>query len=1091
MFLKSVPPAVAIHSDWRNVGSVSGVGGGAPQSLGLPLCFNDSDSSLSNSGTPIRHKVQMIIETLRTTQSSVDMSDGGQMEGTGSAAHSSRESLRQPGRKMKTGPSGSRGAAAAAVDCRLPPPHHPCTIPESQDSDSDSDSSVDRGIEEAIQEYLKERVDPKRKAEASPVSVSPAVKLPRRDVAVVAADAPRPQSGSDGNKVLTASNHIPKNSKGAVTPVANQKKKLKKKRPSKENPVKKPAMTMLSFFKKLPSLDQRGASSTLPHPDKAQPSLVVKAEEPLDTSSSSDDGIEEEIQRYQQQKSLEQLQLSRPQALKEEESDSSSDDGIEEAIRRFQQEKKQKERIRQKKKKSTVKQSQLKHATPGGKVGLLSMDRTELMSGKKALKPTNAGPTKRKKKEKCKTEGKMSVPGFSPDRPASLGSPSSDSFNGRGHFISPSRPEPPPVPMLKVNTTAELMCAEAILDISKAVMPMTFDPNPHPLDSTLLVHSAVPPPSSSSKNLSDAESSVDSEEGIELEIRKFLEQKAQMQKETPAAPATVLELPKTTFTPKPPTDSEKGDHSEDKSSSLDSDEDLDAAIKDLLKTKKRVKRKTKKTPTKTPAGAPSAIMAQPPKKHKPLSDSGGKTAKSGLSKGVRKKSSQVKNKKPHKAVKSSHEAKQEKKGKTPSPQAKATSPDTAESSSAAGTAVPDSLISKGQEEADSSSVDSDDSIEQEIRKFLAEKAKVGGGNTSTAPTAPAPTFTATSTSTNTATSTPPAAVKTEDVEPDGRHQDQNHKTTSPPRAIKLEDQQAEIPLDLGMASPDAQQGVRQKPDSSRDGRAPVGHPVWDRPAHSAPTSYKGERKRSFEERRPPSVSSPPRDKPHLHPDCGTPNSRTYIHTPAHTPGRTHGVSRHSPSRTPSSPNEIPPTQTTPCLTHPSILTTASCLPGLGQSSRPSMVDSCGRHTVCSTSFPAPSFYRSSSETPVSRDGQPPRIGAPDSSSQAGGRRGRWDQPPTPQTQRPGGGTSLKHQGASPGLSAPQVSRHPAGDRQEREGKKEGREREGETEVREVKQEEEAELVDETDLDSEEEEEEEERRCGERQRQGRQQRFPSV
>ncbi|KAG5272879.1 hypothetical protein AALO_G00170290 [Alosa alosa] len=1060
MFLKSVPPAVAIHSDWRSVGSVSSVGGGAPQSLGLPLCFNDSDSSLSSSGTPIHQKVQMIIETLRTTQSSVDTSDGGQMEGTGSSAHSSRESLRQPGHKMKTGPSGSRGGAT--MDCRPPSPL-PCTKPERQDSDTDSDSSVDRGIEEAIQEYLKEKVDHKRKAEPSPVRTSPAAKLPRRDT-VVTADNSHPQSCSDGNKVLTASNHILKNSKGGVTPVANLKKKLKKKRPSKENPVKKPAVTMLSFLKKLPSLDQRGASSTLPHPDKAQPSLVVKTEELLDASSSSDDGIEEEIQRYQQQKNREQLQLSRPQ-IKKEDSDSSSDDGIEEAIRRFQQEKKQKEIVPQKKKKSTVKQSQLKNATPGAKVGLLNTDRTEIMSGKKASKPTTPGPTKRKKKEKPRTDGKLSVPGFSPDRPASLGSPSSDGLNARGPVAPPSRLEPTPVPMLKVNTTAELMCAEAILDISKAVMPITFDPSPHPLDPTLLVHSTAPP--LSSKDPSDAESSVDSEDGIELEIRKFLEQKAQMQKETPAAPATTQEPPKTTLRPKPPTESEKGDQSEDKSSSLDSDEDLDAAIKDLLKTKKRVKRKMKKAPTKPVV---TSSTTQPSKKHKPPTDPNVKTAKSGLSKGGKKKSSQVKNKNPHQAVRSPQDIKQENKSKSPSPQAKPPRLDTTEGGGA-GTGIPDCLTSKEREE-DSSSVDSDDSIEQEIRKFLAERANGGGGNTSK-----------TTITTPTSSSTPTAAVKTEETE--GKHQDQNHsKAISPPRAFKLEDQQAEIPLDLGMPCPDAQQGVWQKPDGSRESQATVEIPARDRLSHSMATSCKGERKRGFEERRVLNVGSPPGDKPHLHPDCDVPNSRT--HTLTHTPSRTHGVIRHLPNRTqtPSSPNEIPPTQTTPCPARTNNPGTAS-LPGLNQSSRPSISDSCGRNTVCSTSLPPVTFYRSSMETPVSRDSLGPHVGAPDSRLQGGGKRGRWDQPPALQAQQPGGCTLLKNQGVLQGQSAQQASCSQARGRQEREGKKEGGEREGQTEVRKVTREEE--LVDETDLDSE----EEERRHGERQREGRQQRFPSV
>ncbi len=79
MFLKTVPPVVAIHSEWRSNKSCS-----------LPLFFNDSasDSDLASvSGTPIPQKIQMIIESLHSTQSS-DMSENMQTE---KAAHSSHE----------------------------------------------------------------------------------------------------------------------------------------------------------------------------------------------------------------------------------------------------------------------------------------------------------------------------------------------------------------------------------------------------------------------------------------------------------------------------------------------------------------------------------------------------------------------------------------------------------------------------------------------------------------------------------------------------------------------------------------------------------------------------------------------------------------------------------------------------------------------------------------------------------------------------------------------------------------------------------------------------------------------------------------
>lgn len=335
--------------------------------------------------------------------------------------------------------------------------------------------------------------------------------------------------------------------------------------------------------------------------------------------------------------------------------------------------------------------------------------------------------------------------------------------NGLPSLKTESSNEPPALPSAppKVNTTAELMCAEAILDISKTVMPeafhhsvslSSFTPLESPLQSSL--------PDNSKDKESDG-SSIDSEDGIEQEIRKFLEQKAQMHqqpqdsaktqetqsinkpdevkakqaatqkkplrlsltqrrknRDVNAANASVNEnkARETSSKTEHRTDSsQRGqthhaglherDQSGDKSSSLDSDEDLDTAIKDLLKTKKKSKKKRDlKLKSKKCLKDEEAVLgnsSQPKKlKHNP-------TSKRSALKKVQKGKDDMKDKSGL-SKKTVLQHKQADKSKV----------------SESHDAPPLNSQTALQIKDDSSSVDSDDSIEQEIRRFLAEKAKV-------------------------------------------------------------------------------------------------------------------------------------------------------------------------------------------------------------------------------------------------------------------------------------------------------------------------------------------------------------------------------
>ncbi|XP_042603776.1 LOW QUALITY PROTEIN: protein phosphatase 1 regulatory subunit 26-like [Cyprinus carpio] len=653
--------------------------------------------------------------------------------------------------------------------------------------DSDSDDSVDRGIDEAIQEYLKEKVGHKRKGDPM-ASSPPAPKLQRREPAVQ--DAAKQHTHSSSGKVLTASNHIQR----ALSGTQPLKKKVKKKKLSKENP-----------FKSRHKPRAKKGSSSSSEMDRSPPRLVIKEEEEW-LDSSSDDGIEEEIQRFQQEKKQKQegdkdaLRSSRQR----DDSESSSDAGIEEAIRRFQEEK-----HKQKKKKSPLKSAQLvpvqrsKPAVASSDcmstepLKALSKKSKKKLITKKSNLPTPLGVSHFL--NKCTSQGSKVI-GCAPP-------PSNSKQTHTEHQIHSS---------LKVNT-AELMCAEAILDISKTVMPEVFESNLNIANRNLLQMPTFPTVAPSADK-SD-ESSVDSEDGIEQEIRKFLEHKAKMNKELPTttvAPpqasgdptaskepkkkmketqpnksvrlslskkrkfkevqSNLLEMvtlvmnikeeppgtplnhsdstrPELSTTPtvtshssslttmkisKPKQNSpprkvcpvrrlllaQRENDSSGKSSSLDSDEDLDAAIKDLLKTKKKVKKKVRDMKVRKSTRPSEGSSLDAMKKQKPFTDLKSipsKLVKSGILKGGKETLNiQSKNDKGHKAkaVKGKSEVQNIKESKSPAQPDKVTGnggiPKTQDVD------IPSSSLHA---EDDDSSVDSDDSIEQEIRRFLAERAK--------------------------------------------------------------------------------------------------------------------------------------------------------------------------------------------------------------------------------------------------------------------------------------------------------------------------------------------------------------------------------
>ncbi|XP_070781314.1 protein phosphatase 1 regulatory subunit 26 [Enoplosus armatus] len=754
MYLMNVPPVAATQTEWRTCGP--------PGGYSLPICFNDSDTELSTRGTPISDKVQMIIESLRSTQSSLEMGD--EIEGNVLSGQEGHPQVCKVavgsfvGAKSKTkGPTENQQAYVSS------PINH-------ESSDSDSDGSVDRGIEEAILEYLKEKDDHKRKAEPC-FTFLQSSKIPRKNPPIPEVS----KQNSDSNTFLIASNQFPKSVK-AETPTAPAvipiKKYIKNKASLNDNTVTKLDSNKGTTTKSLalPKEQTKSPSKTISLFNKVKCPLTVKVEEDSNDSS-SDDGIEEAIQRYQLEKKEQQnkREAFSPHAFKED-SDSTSDDGIEEAIRCYQ--------LEQLKEKSVLKPF-LHKQKPFSKALI------------HAVGSTSAENIKKHKLRKKKTRTEKEVKSVQPP-PSSVFIPKntlSDSSKGKGNGlllfkVEGFKEQPTPAPP-KVNTTAELMCAEAILDISKTVMPGAFH-------HSVGLSSCAPTESSLQSSLPDNcpddesdDSSIDSEDGIEQEIRKFLEQKAQMHKQPASSAmtqephsinepeivnakqvATQKKRPRLSLTQrrkhkeencsisnmlgtdnnvketasKPLLEHRKesnplvfshrsqthlvaglheAEQSGDKSSSLDSDEDLDTAIKDLLKTKKKSKKKTRDLKRKSRkclkdeepllgnALQTKQFKADPISKRSALKklqkSKEDMKDKSGLSKKTFLQ---------HKQTDKSEE--HDMQGET----------EKLKATEGQDTPLLHNTQTALQIQEDSSSVDSDDSIEQEIRRFLAEKAKV-------------------------------------------------------------------------------------------------------------------------------------------------------------------------------------------------------------------------------------------------------------------------------------------------------------------------------------------------------------------------------
>ncbi|KAJ1078276.1 hypothetical protein K5549_016847, partial [Capra hircus] len=738
MFLMNAPPVLALRSAWEAFGP--------PGSCRFPRCFSEPREGSSRAAASAQ--VQMAISRLQGDKAALGMSG---------------EHARPGSQRAERGRGALPAASPAFAACGLAVGLDPKQEEEEASSlgplvpDSDSDDSVDRDIEEAIQEYLRAKsgaAPPPASGDAArrcrpepPLSGAPATPRPPNPAA-----GPSPVRGSASPLSVSSDDSFEQSIQAEIEQFLSEKRLHETQKGAGKEFV----------FRKLP---RSAKASALPRGLRCkvatEPAAAATVGPPAEAAPGKG-GV------LRGAGCTRKGRRPRSTAPVPEEPDSSSDDGIEEAIRLYQREQRR------------GPWPEAHSKTPGKKKPA-------------APKATDLGPG--------------SPDPEHPPRPPRERSVAAESLGLDG---SPRR----------ADTSAELMCAEAILDISKAILPAPVDGGERPA------------PTSPLRQGPDGDSSaVDSDDSIEREIRTFLALKAQSggplpHTETCARPAhspppPSLSAPapdtpdpspgcrrrrsRTPCTPRRPRDTaetqdaqdaergqgrvqpgqgrapeaprreseshsqplpfktggpggelgapdplgaappgpgqtaegRRGDRqasSEEKSSSLDSDEDLDTAIKDLLRSKRRL-RKRCRDPR---AGCKKRVRFSTTETQfldklggfqKDWRDRSPHLLKSCLSKSKRD-SRESPGRPLHVPCRETARAKVDGSGPedTPSgPSAPWTrgraAPGGPFSRESAAHEPPGATESPSSLSDESSSVDSDDSIELEIRKFLAEKAK--------------------------------------------------------------------------------------------------------------------------------------------------------------------------------------------------------------------------------------------------------------------------------------------------------------------------------------------------------------------------------
>ncbi|NXQ91658.1 PPR26 phosphatase, partial [Nyctibius grandis] len=865
MFLMNASPLVALQTKWESFGPA--------RNCRYPVCFSDSEGDIT--GTSVSAKVQMIINNLRSPESPLGMNN-------------EYDCIMQKKQKGEKG-TGNRVTSSTPL-LRKHPQCTKCACPADSDDteveenmgfgtlllDSDSDDSVDRGIEEAIQEYLKAKSksdeslqrnaecsenvgrDKRFKREFSQNKMTSNL-LPVKFKAEMLSEEYLSDHLGIGKRLQPASpqsissdDSFEQSIQAEIVQFLNEKKQQEiSKCVIREDKKDSHVRAVLKCNKETTNKTNCGAikqgcnALLLRHCPKLQKaSTQSKCLQPKIQEQPSDCG--QVNQAY-----LEMATASQPWLVEQNEgsganywetrgalmndsmhtSDSSSDDGIEEAIQLYQLEKIRKEAGRAT---DCVPLQREQFDTKG----TADISASLTMSSTKSASPEiHKSPISNKRKEVNSKSTELES--------------TSNEFNKLFKPLKKARHFVPPENKIaaceltlqascRADTSAELMCAEAILDISKTIMPSQMGSD----NKSFAADSFFSPQLLSSSRCESDSSLVDSDDSIEQEIRAFLALKAQSESLgtkppslsrsiqmplpsdqnsltgtlEPSLPKSlklslsrkrrlkregriakqgnyskfpVLQEERALSSPAELSDAQRlssketrqqqqqqlmsselagsvgryvaldsvkpfmqvqsstrklakntiqtqeRDGSDEESSSLDSDEDLDSAIKDLLRSKRKLKKKSRDQKSQCKKRVRfSETESQLLDEFSSLQQNEWKCKnpvllKSCLSKpGKAVKENAIRNPPDNINVKLTNEKPetmknlefnlQLKKGYKPKPISNQNNPRVAKNKKCTFTAASDA--------DDSSSVDSDDSIEQEIRKFLAEKAKDSASN---------------------------------------------------------------------------------------------------------------------------------------------------------------------------------------------------------------------------------------------------------------------------------------------------------------------------------------------------------------------------
>lgn len=800
----NAPPVLALQSKWEAFGQ--------PASCRFPRCFSEPKEGIARAA--VSAKVHMVISTL---------------QGDGAALGMSGEHARQRSQRAERGHGARLAASPAFAACGLagldPKREEGASDLGPLVLDSDSDDSVDRDIEQAIQEYLKAKSGAapapgaadgagRCKSEPPPSSTPAALCAPSLAAGSRGVPSSRRRAGEDRGSAspvsVSSDDSFEQSIRAEIEQFLSEKRQHETqkcdlpadRKPDASNSLAKaacrsgreptgkaqrqdPAGACKEFvFRKPPRSAKASAQPRGPR-SKVTGEPPAIAGRPAEAAPSRGGGRRGAGpgRRGRRVRSATPVR---------EAADSSSDDGIEEAIQLYQLEKRKE-----------AAGDPPQRSPPGEEKGPGPPAHGASLCARSAW-PEAHGKAPGRKKPPALKAADLSPDGPDPDQAAQLPKETTAPAPPGNTTASSGRADRSPC---RADTSAELMCAEAILDISKTIPPAPLEGGDRALPASPLLS----PPNVPSRSDGDS-SSVDSDDSIEQEIRTFLALKAQsgslLARADPCPPPAQSPLPspglrapaktpdlalsckrkrggsghavrpcapkrtrETAVVPEGAQDADRGlgrasetparegeaqgqpvpgrtgvlgpehvaadtqgavspgpgkvaearprdekESSEDKSSSLDSDEDLDTAIKDLLRSKRRL-RKRCRDPR---AGCKKKVRFS--------------TTETQFLDKVGAFQKDWRDRSPH--LLKSCLSKSRKEGGRPKPDgttAEDGSPALRPRDRAAGGSLFSSETSAGDPPSpapsasslsgDTSSVDSDDSIELEIRKFLAEKAK--------------------------------------------------------------------------------------------------------------------------------------------------------------------------------------------------------------------------------------------------------------------------------------------------------------------------------------------------------------------------------